>query len=683
MEILFPAGSLDYVYAAKECGANAVYGGLKLWNARNKATNFTIKELEKAINFCRTNNLKFYLTLNTLLFDDEIKLIVDTLHSLSILPDAFICADIGLILQLKLNFPDIPIHASTQFGAHNIDDIKFLESLGVKRVILARELTKEEILKIKESTSLELEMFVWGTQCLSFSGSCFLGSLCNGGTANRGKCITMCRNRYSINEQIGNYFYVPDLYAINYILPVESIKIEGRRRKISELKQVVYELKNGTSGKRNNGFVISASMNKNNLYEKVNSRFHLLYNYNPEIKYDENDVFVDLNDFNELKYLNPPKTTSKYVYTEIKQNFEPEQNNVSIEVIESQDDVAKKILLINSKGEAHYFYSDTNDKAIRIENFAETLRLGRNYNLYSLKYIKNYQDQQLYFTSKTSCEIINFLDKIYPGSLQIPSISSQIKNIVVETESFFMAQKLSDEGHSVILNLTTMEALELVNPKEFNSRVSFKLPFFNFENVDIEKCCKKFRNRAIVFTKFSQVLSLKSLNLKKRICDYLVPVWNTYTKKFLLSLGIDEFCCSPELSDEKNRELFSDVGHVFLLAGAPACAFTRICFKNGFVCQDCNAQLKTIENIDNGMTFIIKCHADYRTVHYKRKILNCFDNTYSNESFRYVCLDETYEQIEENVKIFAHENYFKEIKNNDCWRDSFCSLLKEDVKIEN
>ena len=127
------------------------------------------------------------------------------------LPDSFIVSDKGLIQKLKSEFPDIPLHFSTQFGAHCIDDVNYIKDIGGKRAILARELTKKEITNIKNHSSIELETFIWGSQCLSFSGLCFFGTLINGGGGNRGKCIITCRDVYSTSTDKGHFLYVPDM----------------------------------------------------------------------------------------------------------------------------------------------------------------------------------------------------------------------------------------------------------------------------------------------------------------------------------------------------------------------------------------------------------------------------------------------------------------------------------------
>ncbi|MCF0125574.1 MAG: U32 family peptidase, partial [Clostridia bacterium] len=212
MELLSPAGNLKHVDLAINKKVDAVYGGLKEWNARNKAMNFSIEEYNRVVKQLHKNGIKFYLTLNTLVFDEEIEDIINFLERKdTILPDSFIIADIGLIRKINNKFPNVPLHFSTQFGIHNITDCNFAENLGAERAILARELTFDEIKNINENTRLEIENFVWGSQCISFSGLCFFGSLINCGNGNRGKCVITCRDIYQVENNEGHFLYVPDL----------------------------------------------------------------------------------------------------------------------------------------------------------------------------------------------------------------------------------------------------------------------------------------------------------------------------------------------------------------------------------------------------------------------------------------------------------------------------------------
>lgn len=176
MEILALTGSIEQGYPAIEAGCDAIYGGLKIGNARRRAKNFTLNEYSQILNYCKSKNVKFYLTLNTLLRSDELTEILDIFKSIE-LPDAVIVADIGWIHAFLETFPSLPIHASMQFGTSSLNDVLFLESIGVTRAVLNRELTFDEIKYIKENSHIELEIFVFGTQCALFSGQCLWSGL--------------------------------------------------------------------------------------------------------------------------------------------------------------------------------------------------------------------------------------------------------------------------------------------------------------------------------------------------------------------------------------------------------------------------------------------------------------------------------------------------------------------------
>lgn len=158
MELLSPVGNRSHIDVALKNKVGAVYGGLKEWNARHKALNFSIDEYNEVVKKLHESDIKFFLTLNTLVLDNEVLDIIKFLKEPTTeLPDAFIIADIGLINELKKEFPNIELHFSTQFGIHNLDDIELAISLGASRVILARELTKSEIDHLRTNTSIDIE----------------------------------------------------------------------------------------------------------------------------------------------------------------------------------------------------------------------------------------------------------------------------------------------------------------------------------------------------------------------------------------------------------------------------------------------------------------------------------------------------------------------------------------------
>ncbi len=240
-ELLSPAGNLESLYQAVNNGADAVYISGKNYGARHFATNFTIDEIEKAAKYCRLHDVKLYVTVNTLIYDNEFDDVIDYIRKLHLIGvDALIMQDIGLIKLVHEKFPNLEIHASTQLHNHNEEGINFLKQLGVTRVVLARELSIEEITNIK--TDLEKEAFIHGALCISYSGECLFSSIVLNRSGNRGECAGFCRLPYELykdNEKLnlqGNYLLSPkELSSINNIKQIldsdiKSLKIEGRMK---------------------------------------------------------------------------------------------------------------------------------------------------------------------------------------------------------------------------------------------------------------------------------------------------------------------------------------------------------------------------------------------------------------------------------------------------------------------
>lgn len=260
LEILAPAGNLDSLKVAINNGANAVYLGLQNFNARNKAENFTTNNIKEVVNYCHLRDVKVYLTVNTLVKNEEFAELIDMIRvCIDAKVDAYIVQDYGVAYVLKNSFKNINLHASTQMGIHNLMGAKVAEKFGFSRIVLSRETTLEDIQDISLNTKLEIEYFVQGALCVAFSGNCYLSSMCHSESGNRGRCLQLCRLKYkSILEgkQINNgYLLSPtDLSLIDKLqllkdAGVTSLKIEGRNRRSGYVGAVVSEYYNAINGK--------------------------------------------------------------------------------------------------------------------------------------------------------------------------------------------------------------------------------------------------------------------------------------------------------------------------------------------------------------------------------------------------------------------------------------------------
>lgn len=242
MELLCPAGSFDALTAVVENGADAVYFGGGAFNARREAK--SPEDLKEAVDYCHIRGCKVYFTLNTLILDREFKAFLELAYKAAKCGvDAFIAQDLGAGCALKKEFPEIPLHASTQMTVTNSYAARWLEEIGYERIILARELTKREIKAIHNKVNIPLEAFAHGALCEGYSGQCLFSSFLGGRSANRGECAQPCRLKYEIGNKSGHLLSAKDLCLIDYIKElkncgVSSLKIEGRLKRAEYAAQV-------------------------------------------------------------------------------------------------------------------------------------------------------------------------------------------------------------------------------------------------------------------------------------------------------------------------------------------------------------------------------------------------------------------------------------------------------------
>lgn len=238
-ELLAPAGSLEILKGVIESGADAVYVGGSMFGARAYANNFTEEELLEAIDFAHLRGVKVYLTVNTLIKNSEFSKLYDYL-----LPyykrglDAVIVQDIGVVKAIHEYFPSMEIHTSTQMTVTGADGVRFLSQFGVTRVVMAREVSLAEMKRIHEETGMELEAFVHGALCYSYSGQCLFSSILGGRSGNRGRCAQPCRLPYTVEGKKDEYILsLKDMCGIKALdklhdAGVYSLKIEGRMKQL-------------------------------------------------------------------------------------------------------------------------------------------------------------------------------------------------------------------------------------------------------------------------------------------------------------------------------------------------------------------------------------------------------------------------------------------------------------------
>lgn len=250
-ELLAPVGKMENAIAAIENGADALFVGGKLFNARQYADNFSQDELEEIVKYAKLRDVKVYVTVNILIKEEETKELYAYLSYLETVGvHAIITQDLGVAAMVREHFPRLRLHASTQMSAHSLQDVLFLKSLGFKRVVLARELKLQEIKEIIDHCDIEIETFIHGALCYSYSGQCLMSSLIGGRSGNRGRCAQPCRMKYSLLEDnktlvkeayllslkdICSVEFLPELLACG----IHSFKIEGRMKSPEYVASVV------------------------------------------------------------------------------------------------------------------------------------------------------------------------------------------------------------------------------------------------------------------------------------------------------------------------------------------------------------------------------------------------------------------------------------------------------------
>ena len=251
IELLAPAGNMEALKAAVQAGCDAVYIGGQHFGARAFSKNFSNEEIVEAIKYAHLYGVKVYITINTLVYDDEVSdflKYIEFIHKNNV--DAVLVQDLGMFDLIRNTFPNLELHASTQMHIHNLDGVKLMESLGIKRVVLARETNINTIKEIIENTKAEIEVFVHGALCISYSGQCLMSSLIGGRSGNRGACAGSCRLKYDVLDKNGDKLNkgayplsTKDLNSLEYIgnlidIGVASLKIEGRMKS----KEYVYKV---------------------------------------------------------------------------------------------------------------------------------------------------------------------------------------------------------------------------------------------------------------------------------------------------------------------------------------------------------------------------------------------------------------------------------------------------------
>ena len=375
MELLSPVGDFDCLKAAVQNGADAVYFGANSFSARAFASNFDDDTLKKAINYAKIRGVKTNLTLNTLIKNDEMYNAIDLAkkaYEYGI--DAIIVQDLGLARYMIKNFPGLAVHASTQMSVHNLEGILTLQNMGFSRVVLSRELSIQEIEHICKNSNVEIEAFVHGALCISYSGQCLFSSMVGGRSGNRGKCAQPCRLPYELLENDTTidkgYLLSPrDLCGLEYLpqlvkAGVTCLKIEGRMKTPEYVATVTRIYRK----------YLDLAMSKNDFKIDEKDKKDLLQVFN-------RGGFSNghLSSTENRKLIYPQKSNNMGIYLGTISNFNKNHGYISFTTNEFLH-VGDKICVENKKHETNlYTISELmkNDKNITEAHIGDKIKIGR------------------------------------------------------------------------------------------------------------------------------------------------------------------------------------------------------------------------------------------------------------------------------------------------------------------
>ena len=325
VELLSPAGDLERLKIACIYGADAIYIGGKEYSLRANANNFSISDIKEGCSFAHKYGKKVYLTLNVVFHNEDINGVYDYIKSVVEAGiDAFIVSDLFLVSYIKENF-SVEVHLSTQDSVSNIESVKFLKDLGVDRVVLAREVGRDDIKKIIDETGMDIEVFIHGAMCTFVSGRCVLSNYFTGRDSNRGGCAQICRFCFSLNDEDDFSMAVKDLNMSKYIkdmmdINIKSFKIEGRMRSPFYLATVLSSYRRIIDAVNNDSLTDDILNREIKILSRVSNRDNSNHFYLKEA--DETDqYYIGRNEASNQDYLGIILDKNDNIYTIRQRNY--------------------------------------------------------------------------------------------------------------------------------------------------------------------------------------------------------------------------------------------------------------------------------------------------------------------------------------------------------------------------
>lgn len=718
-ELLAPAGSFEALVAAISNGADAIYLGMNKFGARAYANNFNYDELKKAIHYAHLRNVKIYVTMNTIVYDNELNDAykqIDILYLLGV--DGIIIQDLAIFTYVVENYPQMEAHCSTQMGIDDLEGTLLFKDLGAKRVVLSREVPIEKIKEIKKTAKLPIEIFVHGALCVSYSGNCLMSGLIGYRSGNRGRCVGSCRKPYELinttkNEILSNS-YILSMKDLNTIDKIEelkfadSLKIEGRMKEPVYVANVIQAYRKALDSKKKEKYY---------LHKTFNRTFTKGYIFNEDKKNIVNPLKP--NNFGYKIGIISKKTYLGYeitLFDELNQqdiiriNHNNEDVNLSISKLYDKEDnlisSATSVCYIKIKEQL-----SIGDIVYKTKDYKYTQELEKSYpkefkrfkiNLYVYGDIGSTLSMTLECENKT---VYIESDFILESAINKPTTKEQfckqfdrLNDTVYELNSleyivgnvFIPAAKINELRRKGIEKLDEKRllkrtSLELKQP-------SYKPIYFKNEHPKLAVYCSTLeqykaakelnidiiyyndniiRRNEVTYPKKDNELLIGGYggiyaykNTNSFVTDYSLNVVNYKAVYLLHSLGAKRVTLSYEINHEQIKDLIKDYQNnvggnpnlEMIVYGRAPMMFTHFCpLKVMNQCGKCKENEYILK--DEYGYFPIESHKDCTTTILNGKILNLIDDIQNIKNINTFRIQLTKENYEESLKIIQQFQY--------------------------
>lgn len=611
IEVLSPVGSMDSLTAAVRCGADAIYLGAADFSARRKAKNFTKEELLEAVKYCHKHNVKVYVTVNIMLKQKELKdalTLVDYLYHINV--DGLIVQDLGLAYLIHKFYPDFPLHGSTQMSIHQKDALSFLKKYGFSRIVVSREMSKEQLKEFcleAKKENIEVEHFVHGALCMSVSGQCLLSAMLGSRSGNRGLCAQPCRLPFKVRNGTGHDLSLKDCSLFEYVdqlreMGICSLKIEGRMKREEYVAIATYCCRSVVDGKKIDDD--NLKMLKDVFSRSGFTDGYYTHHLGKEMfgTRTEEDLQASTNAFNKIHQL------YRHEMPKIPIDF-------SFKVIKNQGlyltayDGKNEIVINNQEITESNSQNRNNEEDIRrsLEKLGNTGYFLRNF---------DYKSDDSYFIP---CSIVNKMRR------QAIEKLDELRQTIIEKPDIFAEIENRNKEHSLkktYIRIATKEQIpdntDMINgiiiPIEMEMfktdvEIIIEIPRWISDETFIYNRMEYFKNnhiQKVYCNNISAIVIAKKFGMEIIGGNYL-NIANGCGCNLLQDYGINEITLSSELSLKEISEIptSSDKG-IIAYGYLPLMLLINCPLKNGRKCSQCDQKGYIVDRMN--IKFPIRCH---------------------------------------------------------------------------